>query len=103
MLSATAIVPMAFETWPQARDAARLPGLTSSGQQRGPTRMWDVEECLAHVREYLAESKSGTLAGYEVWCIQNRYRGRVVPSASTVRLRISAPWSQIVSDARGTG
>lgn len=97
--SLTAVVPMAYPSWEQARAAA---GVSSSGRKRtthGPTPKWSEQECLALVTEWLANGGSGTLAAFTIWIDEQRASSRAVPSVSTIRLRLRLPWQAIREEA----
>lgn len=97
--SLTSVVPIAYPSWEDAREAA---GVGSSGVRRashGPTPRWSQDECLDFVGEWLAGGGSGTLAAFTAWIDRCRGEGRAVPSVSTIRLRLRAPWQVIRDEA----
>jgi len=101
MPSLTAIVPIAYQTWNDAREAAGIGSVEFPRISHGPTPRWTTEQCVALLREWLAGGGSGTIAGFIVWVDGQRDAGRNVPSVSTIRLRLRMPWSDIVATAKG--
>lgn len=97
--SLTAVVPIAYPSWEEARAAA---GVGSSGVRRashGPTPKWSQEQCFALVEEWLSDGGSGTLAAFTEWIDTQRDQGHAIPSVSTIRLRLRMPWRVIRDEA----
>jgi alkanesulfonate monooxygenase SsuD/methylene tetrahydromethanopterin reductase-like flavin-dependent oxidoreductase (luciferase family) len=102
--SLTSIVPIAYPTWQDARDAAGLGVPLMRSKSNGPDPRWDAEACLQFVVEWLADDEAGTsLAGFADWVAKQRKAGRDVPSVSTIRLRLRLPWSVIKATAGERG
>jgi len=100
MPSLTAIVPIAYPTWNDAREAAGVGVAETLNISHGPTPKWTIEECSDLLREWLDGGGSGTIAAFTEWIDGQRSGGRDVPSASTIRLRSRMPWSGIVATAK---
>jgi hypothetical protein len=98
--SLTSVCPIAFATWRDAREAAGITGGKDRSLPvgRGPKPVWSAEDCIDTVREWLLKSDGPkTFAGYSSWVEQRRAEGDMIPSVSTVRLRLRLPWSGIVA------
>jgi hypothetical protein len=98
--SLTAVVPIAFPSWSDARAAAGIPVGESRDGAHGPRPRWSQDDCLALLREWLDAGGSGTLAAFSDWLDEQRDGGRDVPSPSTIRLRMRMPWASIREAAR---
>lgn len=79
--------PMRFGSWVKA---CELAGVKHTKAPRTYTRQCTPEQAEALVTEYgnlmLLMGANPTLAGYDAWSKEERYRGRTVPSLASVRL-----------------
>lgn len=96
--SLTAVVPIAFPTWSEARRAAGMDQGTSNAH--GPKPTWSAEDCWDTVVEWMRDDDPPyTFVKYNEWVQAQRASGNRTPSVSTVRLRLRRPWSGITAEA----
>lgn len=98
--SLTAVIPMAYQTWAAAREAAGLPsGLATRRPGTVPQR-WDINACREWVLKWQASDTGTSLQAFTTWLDAQRAAGQDAPSVSTIRFRFNVPWSRIVATAQ---
>lgn len=102
--SSSSIVPMVWRTWNDARAAAGISEWRSEETFNGPRPKWSDDDCINWVVRWMESGSGSSLAAFSSWIDKQRMiadpAAGPVPSVSTIRLRLSLPWSGIVAAAR---